>query len=163
DRLLLPALEDLDLADAALVAGGEPEVCDYDPALGADDAQHIVLLRDDRAGDFGDDLVREFEHGGRPFIDAALTKVSAPPNLLRIEEGLPFPGPGNQSRHRDRVAADIENAAAGGIVGEKPVFRLIAAHVEAEARADDADGADDAALDEFDQLFRLRMHAVHEG
>jgi hypothetical protein len=46
---LLGILENLDLADAALVTGRKPEIPDLDAALRTDDTQHVVLLRHDRA------------------------------------------------------------------------------------------------------------------
>ena len=45
-------------------------------------------------------------------------------DLDRLEEGLALGGAGDQAGHRDRVAADIEDAAAGQIVGEQAVFGL---------------------------------------
>ena len=41
------------------VAAGEPEVGHLDAAIGAEDAQHIVLGERYAAGNFGDDAVRE--------------------------------------------------------------------------------------------------------
>ena len=69
-----------------------------------------------------------------------------------FEEGLSVDTASYKPRHRDWITADIENAAAGGIIGKEPVFGLEAAHVEAKARADDPDVANDTALDQFDQF-----------
>jgi hypothetical protein len=84
-------------------------------------------------------------------------------DLLRLEERLAFSRTRDQPRHRDRITADIENAAAGRLVGKQPVLGPEGAHVEAEAGADDAHRADRARLDQFDDLRGLRMNAVHEG
>ena len=46
-----------------------------------------------------------------------------PDDLDRIEEGLARRGAGDEAGHRDRIAADIEDAAAGEVVGEEPVLR----------------------------------------
>ena len=67
DRFALAVgADDVDLAGAALAAAGEPEILHLDAALGAEDAQHVVLAERDRAGDFGDDAVRESAARPRP-------------------------------------------------------------------------------------------------
>ena len=40
-------------------------------------------------------------------------------HLVRFGEGLARRGACDQPRHRHRIAADVENAAAGEIVGDK--------------------------------------------
>ena len=84
-------------------------------------------------------------------------------DLVGIEERLAIDCAGDQARHRNRIAADVENAAAGHIIGKQPVFRIDLAHVEAEGGADDTQIADHAALDKLDQLRRLWVDAIHEG
>ena len=83
-------------------------------------------------------------------------------DLHRIEEGLAGGGAGDEAGHRDRVAADIEDAAAGKVVGEEPVLRHEARHLEAEARLDHPHLADRPGGDQLAELRRLRMQAVHE-
>ena len=89
-------------------------------------------------------------------------RCAVPGHLVRLGEGLSRGGAGDQARHRHRIAADIENAAAGKIVGEKPMLRHEARHGKAEARLDHPHLADRAGLDQLDQLGRLRMQAIHE-
>ena len=84
-------------------------------------------------------------------------------HLVRLGERLSHCRPGDQPRHRNGIAADVENAAAGEIVGIEPVLRHEARHGEAEARLDHPHFADRAGFDQLDQLRRLRMQPVHEG
>lgn len=76
---------------------------------------------------------------------------------------MPPRGTGDQACHRDGIAADIEDAAAGEIVGEQAMACLDRAHVETEARLDQPDFTDRTRLHQFYQLRCLRMQAVHIG
>ena len=158
------APDDLDLAEALVaVAAGEPEIRHFHAAFRAVDAQDVVELNKDGAGDLGDEAVVEFEHGSGPVVGLLRIEAGSAGDLDRIEERLAGGSAGDQPRHRDRIAADIEDAATGEVVGEQPVFGLETAHLETEARLDHADFADGPGLDEFDEPGRLRMQAVHEG
>lgn len=145
------------------VAAGEPEVRHFDAALSAQDAQDIVLAERDAAGDFGDNATGEMQQRGGPFVDAGLAQMGGADHLVWLAEGLSDGRTGNQPDHRGGIAADIENTAAGEIVGIEPVLRHEARHGETEARLDHPDLADDAGPDQLHQLLGLQVQPVHEG
>ena len=64
------------------------------------------------------------EDGGGQFVDASRAELRGADHLVGIEEGLACGGAGDESRHRRRIAADIEDAAAGELVGEEDGGRL---------------------------------------
>ena len=90
-------------------------------------------------------------------------RCAAPATFTGLEERQPLDGAGDQPRHRHRVAADVEDAAAGEVVGVEPVLGVEARHREAEARLDRAHLADRALADQLEQPRGLRVQAVHEG
>ena len=122
----------------------------------------LSSVDEDGAGDLRDDAVLEGQHRRRPLVGACLAEVRRAGNVHRIEERLARRGAGDEARHRDRVAADIEDAAAGEVVGEEPVLGHEARHLEAEARLDHPHLADRAGRDQLAELRRLRMQAIHE-
>ena len=78
----------------------------------------------DRAGDLGDDAVRELRAAPTPTRRRPVSpRCATPATFDRIEERLARRRPGDQPRHRHRVAADVEDAAAGELVGVEPVRR----------------------------------------
>ena len=157
-------MDQVDAAQAHVaVAAREPEVRHLDAALRAEDAQHIVLVERDAAGDLGNDAARKMQQRRGPFIDAGLAEMRHAGHLVRLGERFSRSGPGDEARHRNRIAADVQNAAAGEIVGIEPVLRHEARHRKAKARLDHADFADDARFDQFHQFQRLRVQPVHEG
>ena len=98
-----------------------------------------------------------------PFIDTGLAEMGGTDHFVGLEIGLSGCGPGDQPRHRNRIAANIQDPAAGHIVCIKPMLRHESRHGEAEARADKPHLADDAGFYQLHQFQRLRMQAIHEG
>ena len=58
----------------------------------------------------------------------------------------------DQPRHRDRIAADVENAAAGDIIGKKPVLGPELPMAKPKLERIVADLADGAGFDQLDDL-----------
>lgn len=160
DRLRLAFLDHIDAAfAAAAIAVREPEIRNLDAALGADDAQHIVRVA----------MIAQLTSAMMPFSNCSSAEAQssvpsalslAMPGLDRIEERFAHRGAGDEAGHRDRIAADIENAAARQRAGEQAMIRHEARHLEAEARLDRPHFADRAGGDEVIDLLRLRMQAT---
>ncbi len=95
-------------------------------------------------------------------VPSALS-LAVPLTLTGSAKGLPHGRAGDEAGHRDRIAADIENAATGQIGGKEAVLGLELAHGEAKARLDHAHLADGAGADQLAELGGLRVQAIHEG
>ena len=164
DGFPVAVLDEVDMAEPLVaVAAGKPEIGHFQPPFRAVDAQHVVEIDHDGAGDLGDDAVLEGEDGGGPIVRAFGIEAGRAAYLDRIGEGAAQRLAGDEAGHRDRIAAHVEYAAARQRRGEEPVLRLEAAHGEAEARLDHPYLADGAGADQFADPGRLRMQAVHEG
>src|SRR5687768_6798988 len=117
NRLALALTDDVDPARTEVaIATGEPELRDLDLPLGAEDAEHVVETERDRARHFREDATLELQGGRRPLVDAALAEPGRTENLDRVGERLAECGAGHEPCDRDRITADIEDAAAGEIV-----------------------------------------------
>ena len=105
-------------------AAGEPEIGYFEAACGPMDAQDIVELDEDSAGDLGDDAILEFQNRSRPFVGTGLAGQHAvPATLIGSRKGLPAAAPAMNRAMENRVAANVEDRAAGKIVREEPMLR----------------------------------------
>ena len=77
----------------------------------------------DAGADLGGHAAVEEQRRDRPFVGAGLADVPDRGHRGRVGERLPGRGAGDQPGHRHRVAADVEDAAAGQVVGEDPALR----------------------------------------
>ena len=93
DGLAAVRADDLDLAGAAFLAAGEPEILDLDTARGSEDAEQIVLVERDAAGDLGDDTAGKMQQRRRPFVDAGLAEMRDAGYLVRLGERLSAAAP----------------------------------------------------------------------
>ncbi len=115
-----------DLAGAALFAAREPEILDRDPSFRAVDAEHVLLRHADARCRVGDHATRKRHRQPMPSRRRPSRRNARRRTTLhRVEERLPRRGAREKPRHRHRVAADIEDRAAGGVVGEEPALRLV--------------------------------------
>ena len=154
---------DDDVGAAALLAGAEPWRADLQPAGGPEDAQAVVLRQRHAARHLGEDVAGKLQQRRRPFVDAGPAEMRRAEDLFRIDEGLAHRRAGDEPRHRHRVAADVEDAAAGGVVGEQAMLRIGIGHAESEARLDQPDLADGTRSDQLDDAGGQRVEAVHES
>nr|WP_269841384.1 hypothetical protein [Paucibacter sp. M5-1]MCZ7884462.1 hypothetical protein [Paucibacter sp. M5-1] len=153
----------LDAALSGLRTGAVPGIGHDQGALSSTQAQRFLLFQADRRGDLRRDVAGKTQRGQGPGIDAH--RLVQPPHGLQLQRLGKVLAPGHtgqQARHRHRIAAHIEDAAAGQA-------RLPAARAGtrrrgvAEGGLDMAQLADHAALQQVQQLGGLRQAAVHEG
>ena len=148
------------------VVGGlpvaNPRVGQGNAAGCAENARHVFLVDRDAGCDLGNDFAVELEDGGCPFIHAGLTEVTDALDVNWVRKILTHGRASDEAREGDRVAPDIEDAAAGGRVAEEAAGG-VKAGLKAEGGLDHAHVTDGAGAEKFDKLGGLRMAPVHES
>ena len=145
----------------AAVARGKPRRGERNFALAAEDGEGIVQAHLHPGADLRDDIVGKFERGEGPAVHAGGAQMTDGVHFFWFGKVAAEGRAGDQARHRYRVTAHVQNAAAAQRLREQAAFR-VEAGIESKAALHGPHLAHGAVADQVDQLLRLRVAAVHE-
>jgi len=146
----------------------DPRRRDRDAPVLTKDTHHVVQLAAHAAGHARHDvalialIALELQDRSRPLVRSSRAQVTRALKYLRLGEVAVASGSGEQARHRNRVAADIQDAAAAQSFVQQARPGIVSG-AKSEAGLDHLKAAQLARADQLDHAPRLRVAAIHEG